>query len=92
MSNTIAQLEQVWLQAETMADDAKREAMRANDELKSRNTKVVDASEVKILLTTAEQAKVRQVEAERRASAAFDRLWQAKGHVAAGQGQQSLHA
>ena len=90
MSINIAQLEQAWLQAETMADVAKREAMRASSELQVRNTKVVDATEVKILLTTVEQAKVRQADAERKASAAFDLLWQAKGHQ--GQGQQSIHA
>ena len=87
MSINIVHLEQVWLQAETLADEAKREAMRANIDLQVRNTKVVDAAEVKILLTTVEQAKVRQADAERKASAAFDLLWQAKG-----QGQQSIHA
>jgi hypothetical protein len=87
MTINIAQLEQAWLQAETMADAAKREAMRANDELQIRNAKVVDAAEVKILMSTVEQAKVRQADAERKASAAFDLLWQAKG-----QGQQSIHA
>jgi hypothetical protein len=87
MSINIAQLEQAWLQAETMADVAKREALRASDELQVRNAKVVDAAEVKILMSTVEQARSRQADAERRASAAFDLLWQAKG-----QGQQSLHA
>ena len=87
MSTNIAQLEQAWLQAETLADAAKREAMRASEELQVRNSKVVDATEVKVLLITAEQAKSRQAELERKASAAFDLLWQAKG-----QGQQSLHA
>lgn len=87
MSIDIAQLEQAWLQAETMADLAKREAMSASDELQRRNTKVVDAAEVKILMITADQARARQVEAERKASAAFDLLWQAKG-----EGQQSAHA
>ena len=87
MSINIAQLEQAWLQAETLADAAKRDALRANDELQVRNAKVVDAAEVKILMSTAEQAKVRQADAERTASAAFDLLWQAKG-----QGQQSIHA
>ena len=87
MAINIAQLEQAWLHAETMADAAKREALRASSELQVRNTKVVDATEVKVLLTTVEQAKVRQADAERKASAAFDLLWQAKG-----QGQQSIHA
>lgn len=87
MSINIVQLEQSWLQAETMADEAKREAMRVSNELQRKNAKVVDAAEVKILMSTAEQAKARQLDAERTASAAFDLLWQAKG-----QGQQSVHA
>lgn len=87
MSLNIAQLEQSWLQAEAIADEAKREARQVAEELQRQNGKVVDASQVKILLTTAELAKSRQAEAERKASAAFDLLWQAKG-----QGQQSVHA
>ena len=87
MSSNIAHLEQAWLQAETLADAAKREALQANDALQLKNTKVVDATEVKILMSSAEQARQRQAEAERKASAAFDLLWQAKG-----QGQQSIHA
>ncbi len=79
MSNEIAQLEQVWLQAETAADAARREAVRASEELSRRDAKVVDAAEVKVLLSTIEQAKQRQDQAERRATAAFDQLWQAKG-------------
>lgn len=87
MSLNIAQLEQTWLQAEAMADEAKREAKLVAEELQRQNGKVVDASQVKILLVTAEQAKSRQAEAERKASAAFDLLWQAKS-----QGQQTVHA
>lgn len=87
MSLNIAQLEQSWLQAEALADKAKREVMIVTEELQRNNGRVVDAAQVKILMYTAEQAKVRQVEAEKSASAAFDLLWQAKG-----QGQQSVHA
>ena len=87
MSVNIAQLEQAWIQAETIADRAKREASVAWDEVQRRNAKIVDATEMKILLVTAEQLKVRQADAEKKASAAFDLLWQAKG-----QGQQSVHA
>ncbi len=83
----IAKLEQAWLEAETTADEAKREAARAQDALRLRNEKVVDATEMKMLTIEAEQARARQVEAEQQASAAFDLLWQAKG-----QGQQSVHA
>jgi hypothetical protein len=85
MSMNIAQLEQAWLEAETAADAAKREAVRASEELARRNSKVVDAAEIKILLSTAEQAKQRRDQAEQVASAAFDQLWQAKG-------QWSVHA
>jgi hypothetical protein len=85
MSMNIAQLEQAWLEAETAADAAKREAVRASEELARRNSKVVDAAEIKILLSTVEQAKQRRDQAEQVASAAFDQLWQAKG-------QWSVHA
>jgi hypothetical protein len=87
MSLNIAQLEQSWLQAEALADEAKREARQVTDELQRHNGKVVDATQVKILMVTAEQARSRQAEAERKASAAFDLLWQAKS-----EGQQSVHA
>lgn len=88
MSINIAQLEQSWLQAEAKADVAKREVKQASDDLQRNNDgKVVDAAQVKILMYTAEQARTRQAEAERTASAAFDLLWQAKS-----QGQQSVHA
>lgn len=85
MQIDISQLEQAWLKAETAADEAKREAARASGELQAKNSKVVDAGEIKILLSTVQQAKDRQDEADRMASAAFDRLWQAKG-------QRQVHA
>ena len=87
MSLNLAQLEQSWLQAEAMADEAKREAKQVSEELHRQNGKVVDATQVKILMVTAEQARGRQAEAEKQASAAFDVLWQAKST-----GQQSVHA
>jgi hypothetical protein len=74
----VAQLEQAWLQAEAIADEAKKEAERASQALSKRNGRVVDASEVKVLLTSVQQAKQRQEEAELVASDAFDRFWQAK--------------
>lgn len=85
MSMEIAQLEQAWLQAEAIADEAKREAARVNDELANRNRQVADMAEVKILLGSVEQAKARRDEADRVASAAFDRFWSAKD-------ARSLHA
>lgn len=74
----VAQLEQAWLQAEAIADEAKKEAERAKLALHKHNGKVVDASAVRVLLTTVEQAKQRQEEAEQVASAAFDKFWQAR--------------
>ena len=68
-------------------DEAKREVKQVAEELQRQNGKVVDASQVKILMVTAEQAKSRQAEADKKASAAFDLLWQAKS-----QGQHSVHA
>jgi len=87
MSINIAHLEQSWLQAEALADEAKREAKQASEDLQRYNGKVVDAGQVRILMHTVEQARARQLEAERTASAAFDLLWQAKS-----QGQHSVHA
>ncbi len=87
MSIDIAQLEQSWLRAEAEADEAKREVNAVSEELHERNGKIVDATEVKILMANVEEAKIKQAEAERKASAAFDLLWQAKG-----QGQQTVHA
>jgi hypothetical protein len=87
MSIDLVHLEQSWLQAEALADVAKREAKVAVDELQRQNGKIVDAAQVKILLHTADQARARQAEAERSASAAFDLLWQAKS-----QGNHSVHA
>ena len=87
MSLNIAQLEQSWLQAEAQADEAKREAKIVSEELHRQNGKVVDAGHIKILMVTAEQARTKQAEAERKASAAFDLLWQAKS-----MGQHSVHA
>jgi NADPH-dependent 7-cyano-7-deazaguanine reductase QueF-like protein len=87
MSINVAHLEQSWLQAEALADVAKREVKVAVDELQRQNGKVVEANQVKVLLSSADQARARQAEAERTASAAFDLLWQAKS-----QGHQSVHA
>ncbi len=90
MSINVAHLEQSWLQAEALADVAKREVKVVVDELQRQNGKVVDAAQVKILLHTADQARARQAEAEKMASAAFDVLWQAKGQSAASVSQSAL--
>lgn len=79
MSVEHSELEQVWLQAETAAEEAKHAALRASDELeRRRGGKARKSGDITLLLTTVEQAKAKQDEAERMASAAFDRLWQAK--------------
>jgi hypothetical protein len=85
MSMTLVQLEQAWLQAEAIADEARREAERMSGELAERNRQVADMAEMKILLGSVEQAKARRDEADRVASAAFDRFWSAKD-------TRSLHA
>jgi 1,6-anhydro-N-acetylmuramate kinase len=78
MSVDIRELEKAWLEAETVADEAKRAARQYDDELKKRNSKAKDGGEVKILITSLEEAKARQEQAERSASDAFEKLWQAK--------------
>ena len=88
MSVNIVQLEQAWLQAEAIADRGKARGIggmgRGSAPATARSS---TPPQMKILLVTAEQLKVRQADAEKKASAAFDLLWQAKG-----QGQQSVHA
>ena len=82
MSNDVEQLEMAWIDAETTADqirDLAREAERIADELKRATDR--NGNEVRVLLTKAEQLHARHVMAEKSASEAFDRLWQAKGHV-----------
>lgn len=84
MSVTIVDLEKAWLDAEAKADVARREATKASEELARKNGKARDGAEIKILLSSVERAKAEQAAAERRASDAFDKLWQARGKNAAG--------
>lgn len=79
MSINHSELEHAWLQAETAAEEAKHAALRASEELeRRRGAKARKSNDITILLTNVEEARARQDEAERTASAAFDRLWQAK--------------
>lgn len=78
MSVDIRELEKAWLEAETQADEAKRAARRYDDELKRRNAKAKDGGEIKVLVSSFEEAKAKQEQAERSACDAFDKLWQAK--------------
>ncbi len=81
MSIDIAQLEQAWLKAETAADELKQETTRASNELaRKRQARGEDGQDWAVLAATVEQLKVRQEEAERTASAAFDRYWLAQGN------------
>ncbi|MCL4764764.1 MAG: hypothetical protein KJZ80_00845 [Hyphomicrobiaceae bacterium] len=81
MSNELAQLEQAWLEAETAADELKQEATKASDELaRKRQARSEDGQDCTVLAATIEQLKARQEEAERKASAAFDRYWVAQGN------------
>ena len=69
----IADLEKNWLQAETMADELKQEAARIEAELtKSDNDKL------KVLINQSEELHAKHAAADKAASDAFDRLWQAQ--------------
>ena len=81
MSIDIAHLEQAWLQAETAADALKHEALKASAELaRMRQAPAEDGRDFSVLVATIEQLKARQEEAERTASAAFDRYWMAQAN------------
>ncbi len=88
MAIDVSQLEQAWLEAETMADEAKHEALKLSQELaRQREVRGEDGQDVTVLVTTIETLKARQAEAERTASAAFDRFWSAHGSKSGGGGQ-----
>lgn len=78
MSIDISQLEKAWLKAETAVDEAKYEARRLKLELE-RQGQGETTQDYGTLIVTVEQLKARQEEAERTASAAFDRYWLAQG-------------
>ena len=87
MSIEISQLEQAWLKAETAADEVKQEAMRLTAELaKRRPSRGEDGQDYKALVLSIEKLKSRQEEAERTASAAFDRYWSAQNMGRGGSG------
>jgi len=80
MSIDISQLEQAWLRAETAADEVKSEARRLKLELEQRHGRGENTRDYGKLIVTVEQLKARQEEAERTASAAFDRYWLAQSN------------
>jgi seryl-tRNA synthetase len=86
MSIDISQLEKAWLKAETAADEVKQEAMRLKAELEQHNGRGENGHDYGKLIVTVEQLKARQEEAERTASAAFDRFWVAQGNGSSGSG------
>lgn len=84
MGTDIRELEKAWLQAETMADEVKRAARQIDAELQRRNSAAKDGGEIKVLVSSLEELKAKQEMAERSASDAFERLWQAKSNNGAG--------
>jgi len=81
MSTEIAQLERAWLQAEAAADALKHEASKVSAELaRVRQVPGANGKDFSVLVATIEQLKTRQEEAERTASAAFDRYWTAQSN------------
>jgi hypothetical protein len=80
MASDVERLEQAWIEAETTADHIRelaREAERIADELKRTTDR--NGNDVTVLLSKAEHLHARHQQAEKSASEAFDRLWQAKG-------------
>ena len=67
MAMNISQLEQDWLAAEAMAD-----------EIKAKARELSGGSEIEVSIGDVEDLNAKQVEAERAASEAFDRLWSAR--------------
>lgn len=80
MAQKISQLEQDWLAAETIADQLRAEAIRADAELERFSAKAdrQKQPEIRVLLGEVEDLHARHAAAERAASEAFDRLWSAK--------------
>jgi transcription elongation GreA/GreB family factor len=91
MSVELSQLEQAWLAAETQADEA-RQALRLSEELARRQLRGEGAHEADVVTLASKVAvlRARQEEAERTASAAFDRFWSARN--SAGQAANTAHA
>jgi hypothetical protein len=91
MSVELSQLERAWLAAETQADEA-RQALRLSEELARRQMRGEGAQDADVvtLVSNVAKLKARQEEAERTASAAFDRFWSARNGV--GQAAASAHA
>lgn len=79
MSTEIAKLEQAWLQAEAVADQAKQQARAAKAAAEGKR-KVANGSggTMTLLLDTQVELDARHAAAERKASELFDRLWKAK--------------
>lgn len=77
MAADIFRLEQDWLQAETIADQARSAAMNADRQLECLQLKG-DGDQIRVLISSVEAAKARFQQAEQSACDAFDRLWQAK--------------
>jgi hypothetical protein len=76
MDREFTHLESAWLSAEALADEARRDAERAAAEAERAQKQGSSGSEhITVLLTSARE---RHEEAERKARAAFDKLWSAR--------------
>ena len=73
MAAKIAELEKIWLEAESVADELKHEAARIRSSA-SRGA----GAEVTVLIKQAEELEARHADAELAASEAFDQFWQAR--------------
>jgi len=93
MERDISRLEQAWLKAETLADEARGRVMEADRALENVKKQAAGA-ELDLLQTSAQSAKARHAAAEQMACDAFDRLWQAKaqGGSHRGHSQEQMNA
>jgi hypothetical protein len=85
MHSDVSRLEQAWLRAETLADEARVKATEADRKLQTVKKKQAAGDELTILLSSVENARAAHAAAEQMACDAFERLWQAKGQDAPGQ-------
>jgi hypothetical protein len=92
MDREISRLEQAWLEAETMADEARIRVQEASRQFEVVR-KQAASEDLTILLSTVESAKARHEAAEQMACDLFDRLWQAKGQgTLRSQSQEQMNA
>jgi hypothetical protein len=74
MTAQISELEKAWLEAETIADEARHAA----EVYEAKRSQARSDDEIKLLAANVEQARARFARAEQMAAETFDRLWEAK--------------